>query len=100
MTFNILFVIILTQLKYLMPKTTNKKKTMLNLNDRTIFNEKINHLVKTTDMNYLEAILFYCEDKGLEPETIKGLISAENKENLRTDAESLNFFPKTSKLPI
>ena len=40
-----------------MPKTTNKKKTMLNLNDRTIFNEKINHLVKTTDMNYLDAIL-------------------------------------------
>jgi hypothetical protein len=51
-------------------------------------------------MNYLDAILFYCEEKGLEPETIKGLISAENKENLRNDAEKLNFFPKTSKLPI
>ena len=83
-----------------MSNPSKKKKTMLNVNDRLEFNEKIASLVTTSNMNYLDAILFYCEEKGLEPETIKGLISAENKENLRTDAESLNFFPKTSKLPI
>ena len=79
---------------------SKKNKTMLNVNDRLEFNEKIASLVTTSNMNYLDAILFYCEEKGLEPETIKGLISAENKENLRNDAEKLNFFPKTSKLPI
>ena len=83
-----------------MSNPSKKKKTMLNVNDRLEFNEKIASLVTTSNMNYLDAILFYCEDKGLEPETIKGLISAENKENLRNDAEKLNFFPKTSKLPI
>ena len=83
-----------------MSNPSKKKKTMLNVNDRLEFNEKIASLVTTSNMNYLDAILFYCEEKGLEPETIKGLISAENKENLRNDAESLNFFPKTSKLPI
>jgi hypothetical protein len=83
-----------------MNKPSKKKKTMLNLNDRLEFNEKIASLVSTSGMNYLDAILAYCEDKKLEPETIKGLISAENKENLRNDAEKLNFFPKTSKLPI
>tara|TARA_B100000214_G_C23447570_1_gene392169 strand:- start:144 stop:395 length:252 start_codon:yes stop_codon:yes gene_type:complete len=83
-----------------MSNPSKKKKTMLNVNDRLEFNEKIASLVTTSNMNYLDAILFYCEEKGLEPETIKGLISAENKENLRNDAEKLNFFPKTSKLPI
>ena len=83
-----------------MSNPSKKKKTMLNENDRLEFNEKIASLVTTSNMNYLDAILFYCEEKGLEPETIKGLISAENKENLRNDAEKLNFFPKTSKLPI
>ena len=83
-----------------MSNPSKKKKTMLNVNNRLEFNEKIASLVTTSNMNYLDAILFYCEEKGLEPETIKGLISAENKENLRNDAEKLNFFPKTSKLPI
>lgn len=83
-----------------MTKSTKKTKAMLNLNDRNKFNNEINQLVSTTSMNYIDAILHYCDQNGLEAETVKGLISAENKENLRNDAESLNFFPKTSKLPI
>tara|TARA_Y100000004_G_scaffold122349_1_gene137568 strand:- start:160 stop:411 length:252 start_codon:yes stop_codon:yes gene_type:complete len=83
-----------------MTKPTKKTKAMLNLNDRNKFNNEINQLVSTTSMNYIDAILHYCDQNGLEAETVKGLISAENKENLRNDAESLNFFPKTSKLPI
>ena len=83
-----------------MSKPTKKTKAMLNLNDRNKFNNEINQLVSTTSMNYIDAILHYCDQNGLEAETVKGLISAENKENLRNDAESLNFFPKTSKLPI
>ena len=81
-----------------MPKI--KKNNMLNVNDRIEFNDTISTLVNKTDMNYLEAIIHYCEDNNLEIETIKGLISADNKERLRDDAEKLNFFPKTSKLPI
>tara|TARA_Y100001973_G_C5205442_1_gene341156 strand:+ start:3746 stop:3997 length:252 start_codon:yes stop_codon:yes gene_type:complete len=83
-----------------MTKPTKKTKAMLNLNDRNKFNNEINQLVSTSSMNYIDAILHYCDQNGLEAETVKGLISAENKENLRNDAESLNFFPKTSKLPI
>ena len=83
-----------------MTNPTKKTKAMLNLNDRNKFNNEINQLVSTTSMNYIDAILHYCDQNGLEAETVKGLISAENKENLRNDAESLNFFPKTSKLPI
>ena len=83
-----------------MSNPSKKKKTMLNVNDRLEFNEKIASLVTTSNMNYIDAILHYCDQNGLEAETVKGLISAENKENLRNDAEKLNFFPKTSKLPI
>ena len=61
---------------------------------------EIEKIVAVEDLNYIDAILHYCDQNGLEAETVKGLISAENKENLRNDAESLNFFPKTSKLPI
>jgi DUF4097 and DUF4098 domain-containing protein YvlB len=81
-----------------MPKI--KKNNMLIVNNRAAFNTTISLLVNKTDMNYLEAIIHYCEDNNLEIETVKGLISADNKERLRDDAEKLNFFPKTSKLPI
>jgi hypothetical protein len=39
-----------------MNKPSKKKKTMLNLNDRLEFNEKIASLVSTSGMNYLDAI--------------------------------------------
>ena len=40
-----------------MSNPSKKKKTMLNVNDRLEFNEKIASLVTTSNMNYLDAIL-------------------------------------------
>ena len=53
-------------------------------------------------MNYIDAIVFYCESNNLEFESITKLISKPLKERLKWDAVRLNFMKKTSraKLPL
>ena len=51
-------------------------------------------------MSVLDAILAYCENNELEYETVKQLISTDLRRMLRKEAESLNFIPKSSRLPI
>jgi len=53
-------------------------------------------------MEYLDAVLYYCSQTGLEIETAADLIrrNAKMKARVRLDAESLGYFPKTAKLPI
>ena len=64
-----------------------------------IENEKI---VAKEDLNYIDAILHYCESNGLEVDSITKLISKPLKERLKWDAIRLNFMKKTSraKLPL
>ena len=85
-----------------MTKPTKKTKAMLNLNDRNKFNNEINQLVSTSSMNYIDAILHYCDTNSLEIESITKLISKPLKERLKWDAIRLNFMKKTSraKLPL
>lgn len=52
------------------------------------------------DMSVMDAIIYYCESKELEYETVSILIGTELKYRLREEAEQLNFLPKTSKLPL
>jgi hypothetical protein len=37
---------------------------------------------------------------GMEPETAAQLVNGKLKVQIREEAEELNFFPKTAKLPI
>ena len=53
-------------------------------------------------MNYIDAIVFYCEVNSLEVDSITKLISKPLKERLKWDATRLNFMKKTSRarLPL
>ena len=73
---------------------------MLKINDPTEFNKEIETLVKTKNMSYMDALLFYCDENKLESETIASMVSSKVKAKLRVEAEELHFFPKTAKLPI
>ena len=66
------------------------------------FAEDIEQLVLTTKMNYIDAIVQYCEDNEIELETVNKLISKPLKEKIKYDAVELNYLKKTSKakLPI
>ena len=64
------------------------------------FFTKIQTLVQETKLSYMDAILHYCDQNGLEPETAAQLVNTQLKAQIREEAEELNFFPKTAKLPI
>ena len=63
---------------------------------------EIEKIVANDELNYIDAILHYCESNSLEVESITKLISKPLKERLKWDATRLNFMKRTSraKLPI
>ena len=66
------------------------------------FAEAIEQMVLKTNLNYIDAIVLYCERNGLEVEAVSKLISKPLKEKLRYDATELNYLKRTSraKLPF
>ena len=64
------------------------------------FYQKIIKLVDDTKLSYMDAILHYCDQNGMEPETAAQLVNTKLKAQIREEAEVLNFLPKTAKLPI
>jgi len=54
------------------------------------------------ELNYIDAIIHYCEINNIEVESVTKLISKPLKERLKWDAIRLNFMKKTSraKLPL
>ena len=73
---------------------------LLNFYSSEEYNTEIDEIVARTRMSYLDAMLYHADEKGLESETVAGLINIKTKNKLREEAEILNFMPKTSKLPI
>ena len=66
------------------------------------FAMEIEKIVAEDELNYIDAILHYCETNSLEVESITKLISKPLKERLKWDATRLNFMKRTSraKLPL
>ena len=60
----------------------------------------VDELVRTKNLTHMEAILYYCEQNLIEPDTINKWIDRSLKEKLQADAEALNYLPKTSCLPV
>lgn len=68
----------------------------------TDFMIEIDKIVQDKKVNYIDAVIIFCEQKGMEVETAAALIkgSAKMKAKVQNDAEELNYLPKTRKLPI
>lgn len=66
------------------------------------FAEGVEQIVKSKQMNYIDAIVEYCTVNGIEIESVPKLISKPLKDKLRYDASELNYLKQTSKpqLPI
>ena len=60
----------------------------------------VDELVRTKRLTHMEAILYYCEQNLIEPDTISKWIDRSLKEKLQADAEALHYLPKTSSLPV
>ena len=61
------------------------------------FAMEIETIVANEEMNYIDAICYYCEINNLEIESVTKLVSKPLKEKLKYDAQELNFMKKTSR---
>ena len=66
------------------------------------FAMNIEKLVKEKGVGYIDAVILYCEQTGLETEVASKLIAGTLKSKIKIEAEGLNFLPKstTRRLPI
>ena len=65
------------------------------------FATAIESLVANTDYNYIEAIVEYCKETGLEIEVAASLCNSNLKAKLENDAMYTNMLKvKSSRLPI
>ncbi len=60
----------------------------------------VERIVREKELNYMDAILHYCEEHQLEPEDIRKYVSRTLKEKVEVTAQELNYLPKTAVLPI
>ncbi len=72
----------------------------IKMNNSMIFMENIESLVQKTKMSYIDAVMYYCEENKLEPETAGKMIGGKLKQNIQDEAENLHLIQRTSKLPI
>ena len=70
--------------------------------DQNKFTQDVEQLVLNTELNYIEAIISYCEEKNIEFESVGKLISKPLKDKLKAAATELNYLKRTSrsKLPL
>tara|TARA_B100001750_G_scaffold242340_1_gene255561 strand:+ start:996 stop:1328 length:333 start_codon:yes stop_codon:yes gene_type:complete len=73
---------------YIMTKKITPKK----------FSLIVEELVMTKRMTHLEAIMYYCEQNNLEAHTITRWIDKGMREKIQSNAEDLNYLPKSSSL--
>ncbi len=65
------------------------------------FAQEIENLVLVNvEMNYIDAIIYFCEHNNIDLESIPKLISKPLKEKIKYEAMELNFLKKTSKAKL
>mgnify|MGYP001294169409 FL=1 len=63
------------------------------------FTITIEHIRRSKNMTYMDAIQYYCEQNNIELETIGKLVQGALKQKVREEAEELHFFPKSTRIP-
>jgi hypothetical protein len=64
------------------------------------FAQDIESIVQISKVNYIDAIVLYCEDNNIEIDVVSKLISKPLKEKLKCNAIELNFLKKTTKAKL
>jgi mevalonate kinase len=66
------------------------------------FSEEIEEIVWRDDCSYIDAVLTWCQENSIEPDSVGDIIKKNQaiKQALQVEAEELHFMPKESRLPI
>ena len=61
----------------------------------------VENIVKDKKISYIDAILDYCTDNGIDPSNARSMINKTLKEKITYEAQNLNMLKeKVAKLPI
>jgi len=75
-----------------------------NFMDKNKFSMTIENMVKDSNrtINYIDAIVDFCESKDIEIESVVKLIAPSLKEKIKAEATRLNYIKKTTRgvLPL
>jgi len=67
----------------------------------TKFAQEIETLVQiNVEMNYIDAIVHFCEKNSIDLESVSKLISKPLKEKIKCESTELNFLKKTSRAKL
>ena len=72
----------------------------MTLNTPKTFSLEIENIAKYKNITHMEAVLWYCKNEGIEPDTVSPLISKALKEKIEANARDLNFLPRQAQLPL
>ena len=65
------------------------------------FTTSVETIVIEKGLSYIDAIVYFCQENHLEPESVKGLITPTLKEKIKAEAVCLRFLKEShAKLPI
>jgi predicted CopG family antitoxin len=66
------------------------------------FSDEIEKLVRDKKMEYIDAVVHFCQTNTLDIETAAQFIknNSKLKAHIQLEAEDLHYLPKSSKLPI
>jgi len=65
------------------------------------FAEEIEKLVlMNVEMNYIDAIVYFCDLNSIDLESVPKLISKPLKEKIKYEAQELNFMKRTSRAKL
>jgi hypothetical protein len=69
-------------------------------NEINEFSELISKKSNDLKCSHMDAILYHCEETGMEIDVVSTLISSALKAKIREEAQDLNMLKKSSKLPL
>ena len=72
----------------------------MKVNTPKIFSMKIEEVGKEKGISHMDGVLWYCQQEGIEPDSVSSLITKGLKEKIEANARDLNFLPRQAQLPI
>ena len=64
------------------------------------FSQEVEKVAFENEMNYIDAIVFFCDKNSIDIESVPKLISKPLKEKIKYEAIELNFLKRTSRAKL
>ena len=64
------------------------------------FSLEIENIAKEKRISHMDAVIHYCYENDIEPDTVGRLITKSLKEKIEANARELNYLERQAKLPI